>query len=86
MEDNSYSPQQSVFSHVFPQKLDFNTRRMQYVWPLGRLLNHVVGNRLNTGGKPSTHLSMTPKSSKIHFAKENTYCCNGTKLSSLVVV
>ena len=65
MEYNSYSPKKSVFSHVFPQKLDFNTRRMQYVWPLGRMLNHVVANRLNTGGKPSTHLSMTPKSSRM---------------------
>jgi len=46
----------------------------------------LVGSRLNTGGKPSTHLSMMPKSSRIHFAKENTYCCNETKLSSLVIV
>jgi len=29
---------------------------------------------------------MKPKSSKIHFAKENSYCCNETKLSSLVFV
>ena len=85
MEYNSYSPKKLVFSHVFPQKLDFNTHQMQYVWPLSRMLNH-VGNRLNTGGKPSTHLSMKPKSSRIHFAKENTYCCNETKLSSLVIV
>jgi len=65
MEYNSYSPKKLVFSHVFPQKLDFNTHRMQYEWPLRRMLNHVVANRLNTGGKPSTHLSMTPKSSRM---------------------